>query len=423
MSNALAIAAVTTTLRTLLSQAIRDEVGTGGVTTKPPDKARDSNDGNQINLFLYQTHPNTGFPQGNVLAVNLYYLITVYGANDDDVLAHRLLGLAMQTLNDYTVLRPADIQAALAESDLQNQVERVKFTPLSLNLEEISKLWTTFQTQYRISVAYEASVVLIDSRRPKKSPLPVLSIGDRLPDGRDEGIKAQANVICPKPPFPNLEALSFPIEQQPSAQLGEVLTLTGHLLQGQSPGTNVDILFKHPRLSEPIILSPDAASSPDQLLVTLDASNPSWLAGAYGVSVRFSVDGQEFTTNSLSFTLAPMLTLPTQPLPELTVTCNPPVWLWQHADRPQQLRGQQISLFLGSRELKPIADNLPELDREPTDPDPQPDQKVSSLTFDIRDMPMGDYFVRLRVDGVDSLVIDWTATPLVFNSQYQVTIQ
>jgi hypothetical protein len=40
---------------------------------------------------------------------------------------------------------------------------RVTLQPLSL--EEMSRLWSTFQTQYRLSVAYEVSVVLIDSAR------------------------------------------------------------------------------------------------------------------------------------------------------------------------------------------------------------------------------------------------------------------
>ena len=51
MSNALAIAAVTTTLRSLLIRRL-DSVS---VTARPLDKARNGTASNQVNLFLYQT--------------------------------------------------------------------------------------------------------------------------------------------------------------------------------------------------------------------------------------------------------------------------------------------------------------------------------------------------------------------------------
>ncbi|MGC1306302.1 MAG: DUF4255 domain-containing protein [Phormidesmis sp.] len=440
MSNALAIAAVTTTLRNLLSRGIGGEIGSGGVTTKPPDKARDGGDTtNQLNLFLYRTHPNPAWQNRELpsrvrpgetgaqpLALNLYYLITAYGQNSDDLLAHQLLGLAMQTLHDNAFLNPADIRTALAESDLQNQIERVKLTPMSLNLEEISKMWATFQTQYRISAAYEASVVLIESRRATKAPLPILSIGSRLPDGRDAGIITQANVTIPAPPFPTLTALKLPAAKQPSIQLGELLTLQGHRLQGNPPSTPT-FLFRHPRLSEAITLSSAERVSAYELQVVLDPSNPNWLAGTYGVSVAVNEDGQRLTTNLLPFSLAPKITLADQTIPaaarQLRVRCEPAVWLWRRGDRPQRLRGQQVSLLLGNRELLPIVDSLPELDVEPVEVAPQMGQKVNQLTFDVGDIPAGEYFVRLRVDGIDSLVIDWSADPLEFNSQQRVTLQ
>jgi hypothetical protein len=51
----------------------------------------------------------------------------------------------------------------------------VRFTPLWLNLEDLTKLWSVFpETSYRLSVAYEASVVLIDSEAIPSRPLPVL---------------------------------------------------------------------------------------------------------------------------------------------------------------------------------------------------------------------------------------------------------
>jgi hypothetical protein len=125
MSNSLAIAAVTATLSRLLEQGSSADLPGTIVTTKPPEKAR-TGTGNQLNLFLYQTTPNaawrnqplpsqiksgeTGFPP---LPLNLYYLVTAYGQNDDDIFSHRLLGRAMSMLHDHAVLDADEIKAAL----------------------------------------------------------------------------------------------------------------------------------------------------------------------------------------------------------------------------------------------------------------------------------------------------------------------
>jgi hypothetical protein len=179
MSNTLAIAAVTATLRQLLDQALNADVPGTTVTTRAPDKARDSPSGNQVNLFLYLTLPNaawrniepealqpgaTGQP---LMALNLYYLLSVYGQNEDDTepFSHRLLGQAMQILHQHPILDPQEIREALKGNDLYEQAERVRISLQPLSLEEMAKLWTTFQTPYRLSVAYEVSVVLISSRR------------------------------------------------------------------------------------------------------------------------------------------------------------------------------------------------------------------------------------------------------------------
>ena len=65
-------------------------------------------------------------------------------------------------------------RAFLAGSNLSSDIELVKFTQLPLTLEELSKLWSVFfQTQYTLSVAYQGTVVFIESEEPFTSPLPV----------------------------------------------------------------------------------------------------------------------------------------------------------------------------------------------------------------------------------------------------------
>ena len=50
----------------------------------------------------------------------------------------------------------------------------MRFTPLSLSLDELSKVWSVFfQTPYLLSVAYQASVVLIETDDAPTAALPV----------------------------------------------------------------------------------------------------------------------------------------------------------------------------------------------------------------------------------------------------------
>ena len=182
MSDSLAIAAVTATLRNLLENGIKDTIPDITVSTRPPDKVAQNSDGNQLNIFLYQTRPNaawrnmdmprqikpgeTGFPP---LALNLHYLMSAYG-KDNDIDAHKILGLAALILHDHAELTREEIRNALEDNDLHEQCERVRITPDDLSLDDLSKIWNTFQTQYRISAPYKVSVVLIESDRPRKTP-------------------------------------------------------------------------------------------------------------------------------------------------------------------------------------------------------------------------------------------------------------
>lgn len=192
MSNALAIGAVTATLHSLLLHVRNplwqgdSELADSEVTLKPLDSARANEDRNQINLFLYHVSPNPSWrnhdlpPRGPgdlagalPLALNLYYLLTAYGRQGDELYSHRLLASAMQVLHDNPVLQATDIASATKDSsllgpqDLDRQIERVRITPNVMSVEEMSKLWGMFggQGKYRTSVTYQASVVLIESRR------------------------------------------------------------------------------------------------------------------------------------------------------------------------------------------------------------------------------------------------------------------
>ncbi|MGB3299424.1 MAG: DUF4255 domain-containing protein, partial [Phormidesmis sp.] len=388
MSNALAIAAVTTMLDYLLTHSLARSaaVSLESVTAKPPDKAREGGEStNQINIFLYQILPNAAWRNQSLpnrvkpgetgrdsLALTLSYLITAYGKNNDDIEGQRLLGMAMQTLHDRPEIRPQDIerslesanllpdkQELLASSNLKNQIERVRITPQILSVEEISKMWATFQTPYRISAAYEVSVVLIESGVPVKAALPVLTRGND-----DRGVRVQANLT---PPTPTLESLSWPgIAERMGLRIGDSLTLKGHHLDGD--GDTVLARFSHPQRDRPIEVPLQRPISPNEITIVLsNEASSAWLAGFYTVSLRYEQGETSRFSNALSVAIAPTLTNITVTNHTLTLNCTPAV----HPNQP-------ASLLLGSQEI-PFEQDLDDV--EPS----------SRLSFSLNDVAAGDY--------------------------------
>ena len=175
MSDALAIAAATRTLRHLLSGIAAD------VTMLPLDRVEPAAGPGRLNIYLYSAVQNTAWrssePLGRVattrsasrpIALDLRYLITAYA--DDEALAHEVLGRAMSLLNDHPVVTPAEIRAATADelpgSDLHEQTEQLRITPLNLGADTMFEIWRAFRTSYRISIAYELAVVLLGADAP-----------------------------------------------------------------------------------------------------------------------------------------------------------------------------------------------------------------------------------------------------------------
>jgi hypothetical protein len=413
LSNSTALAAVTATLQFILHQGIttdknQPELGDTRVTALPPDKARAGLTTNQLNLFLYQVLPNaawrnrdmprqvqpgeTGMPP---LPLNLYYLITAFGLNDDltQPFSHQVLGKAMSLLHDHSVLSASDIQSAtsgaLPECDLDKQIERVRITLQPLSVEDISKLWTGFATQYRLSAAYEVAVALIESTQASRTPLPVLTRSKN-----DTGVSALPSLI---PPYPALDDIVF-AKNQTSARLGELLLLNGHHLDG----TNLEVQFNHPLWANPDEIPPETSNPTPTALqvgVKIPAAPATWPAGFY--TVAFLVQGPNDTyqrvTNQLSFPLAPSISIAPTSAPAGDITFTVTV-------SPDVLPEQRAALLLGDSEI--LADDHK--------------TQTGALTFQATNVAPGDYYVRLRVDGVDSILVDRTKQPPVFDSTQMV---
>src|SRR5918999_65428 len=290
MSSPLAIGAVSAVLRNLLDNGLVDvgsPLGSVAVTAVAPDtiKLDEVDAPPSLNLFLYRTTPNQGWHDAGLprfdtngtrlsnppLALNLHYLLTAYGSADFQ--AEILLGYAMHLLHERPVLDRAAVRRALdpsplgpsilppefqalVASDLADQIEAVTVTPEPMDTEEMSRLWSAIQAHYRPTSSYLVSLVLIEARKPSRTPLPVLSRGPVDPStGRDRGVVVEPSLL---PPFPTVERV-VPPDEQPAARLGETIRLEGHHLDGASTVAR----FSHRLLADPnevtVGASPDAA--------------------------------------------------------------------------------------------------------------------------------------------------------------------
>jgi hypothetical protein len=200
VSNYLAIATATAGLMQIIEDGLENKVSGAEVKSMRPSAPAANLPNPGVTVFLYQVTPNlayrnTDLPNRNHagdvvqrprVALDLHYLLTFHG-EDGVLMPQRLLGCTAVALHSQPQLSRALIHRViqehiannpspyLATSDLEHEVELVKFTPLSLSLEELSKLWSVFfQTAYSLSMAYLATVVLIESEETTQPALPVL---------------------------------------------------------------------------------------------------------------------------------------------------------------------------------------------------------------------------------------------------------
>ena len=219
MSNGLAIAAITAVLKNLLEDGLvqneaLSSMGNVLLTTLSPDKVSVGVDGQpQLNLFLYQVTQNrntdwigrdrSNHLQSNAindrnapLAINLHYLLTVYG--NADFQAELLLGCAMELMHQNPVLSNDKIQAALQHTASINragtfaqaiestylpllieQLGQVQVTPNMLDTEKMSRLWSLLKGSYQPSIAYEVSTVFIGDHKYSLETHPNSEVLDR----------------------------------------------------------------------------------------------------------------------------------------------------------------------------------------------------------------------------------------------------
>jgi hypothetical protein len=415
MSTAYAIAGVSAVLQRLLTEGLSEHAVSSalavdvGVSAMPTDQVDDDA---HLNVFLYQVRPNLSrrnesLPSRNVhsqrltnqpLALDLHYLISAHGG--DDLFSEVLLGSAMQTLHEKPFFDRKSIRAllptgggdplseALANAGLADQLEQLTITPEYLSNEDMSKLWSALQSSYRPSATYLVTAVLIEAEKPSVSALPVLS----------RGITARPDLV---PPTPTLMTVTYPL-QQIAAHLNETITITGFNLNGPNVRAKLQKLNTEQVDDFPLL------AGANNELVTFDLPNDAtlWRAGVYSLSlIMDNATGDPIESNQLSLTIAPRFSA-------FNATRNPDNSLSVEITiDPEVTDTQSISLIIG--QTQEIAEKiiLPPLA-----------QSIDTVRFGFPDIPAGNYWARVRVDGVDSLLIDRSTTPPEFFATQQVVV-
>jgi len=366
----------------------------GTVTTEPLDKLAAHGANPALNLHLYQVLPNAHWRNMDIpwkvkpgetghapLALDLRYLLTATAPKPTS--AQKDLGIGMRVLHDNPVVDPGGMAVAPFER------ARVSMQPLSL--DDMEKLWTGVSIPRLLSVAYEVSVVLIESEVPTRSPLPVLTRGTGSPDS----IAVQAEL------YPTIERVEIGDRAfdawlrsgsrpgRTAAQIDDKIFLYGQGLAANARAVIRSLMHaQNPDHSEKR-LEADGLIDNERGGLTVDLSlldfaAAKFPAGPCSISLEIERDGQHTDiTNAVPFSLAPKIisivpgeafTVPQ----DLTVQFQPPL-----------VENQAATLIVANRQVLPKP----------------PHQGDTSLVFRLEGLDPGKYPARLRIDGVDSMVV------------------
>lgn len=411
MSNYLAIATVTATLAHMLRDPVQADVGGSDVWPDRPPDDDSAPAGPEVRIFLYGVRPNAAWRNADLptrssggdlaqrpqAALDLHYLLSFYG--DERALEpQRMLGSVVRELHARPLLGrdeirqmvaagvDADPSFPLATTDLADQPELVRFTPLALDLDEMSKLWSAFfQAPYRLSVAWQASVVLVS---PDDATRPSLPVSER---------RLVVTTIR-RPLITRVEAVAGPLEP---VTTGTEVRITGSQLRGEI----TSVWFGAERVDPP----PAAVGEREIRVVVPDAAR----AGLVGVRVEHRLLLGEPPTERAagSSNIAPLVLRPrireAGGVDEVVVADveadgdlragNLVVTVDPAAGRRQRVVAQlnQLDPAAGAA---PASYSFPD---ESRDVEGAPDE-TNVLEIPFAGVTAGTYLVRIQVDGADS---------------------
>jgi hypothetical protein len=179
MSNYTALSNVGKTLVSLLWSSIKEDPQVNSIITTEDQislsspKEIGSQSSKKLSIFLYHI---TEFPSMRnqemsvanptslsypPLCLELHYLITPYTQNEES--DHIILGKIMQIFLDNAILR-----GSILKGDLADDGEELRLVMDSLSMDDLNKMWSIFDKQYKLCISYRVSPVRIDSTREAK---------------------------------------------------------------------------------------------------------------------------------------------------------------------------------------------------------------------------------------------------------------
>ena len=321
MSSA-AIKDVTKGLQVLLLSQLSAVSSTAQVSLLPPGDALPTGLG--VNLYLYRIMESpftknepwpgdrTTAPSASpALGLDLFYLVTPFApapdpsaANGDD--AHTMLGAAMLAFHENPILNKVHIKSFDADTVLSpallNSFEQVKIRLTTTSLEELSKIWATINQPYRLSVAYEVSLVELTPTPPPPVNGPVV-------------LSTGLNIVPWTPPLLNSlsqAAGALAHIDGSGAIVPNTLTIagSGFLLPGFSP----QVLFG----GQAVTVSSAPAPTSNALTITL----PATVDAGPSNDVQVSLNGK--TSTPIPFVVSPWLSRITPIRTALDASAGPP---------------------------------------------------------------------------------------------------
>ena len=181
MSQAAAIAGVTLALQSVLESAFQSRAAEDRaladvlVTSVPLDRARTVHHRCQANITLATVQANPSARAGGPIGlrggstreaeaspvVDLLYLVTTYGADDDEIGAQRVMGAAIAALHASPVLPQIVLADVFPHSGATGTLDQLRVAQAPLSREQIVAWWLSFQTPYRLSSAWQVTAVAL----------------------------------------------------------------------------------------------------------------------------------------------------------------------------------------------------------------------------------------------------------------------
>lgn len=418
MSNHLAFASVTLALRQKLKGAFADQSEEPDITIVRPDGSGGTLPTYGVNLYLFQANVsgnlgNIDLPtrrsdgsviQPPVAVVELIYLLTFHGS-EVGLQPQILQASVMRHLHSRPVLTRSELSElaidldsiadVIGKSGIADQNLAMTITPYQLSLEDTSKVWSVFfQTNYILTSAIRVAYIQLDADELSQESLPV-----RQP-------------VINVAPFSSLNIDSIDPERI-ELLTGSEVTIRGSGLNDGSKQYLVDDLPAEPT----------GVVSNSAVTIPLPAG---CLAGMRQVRVM----GELIPGSGRYVIGSNSVMLEVQPVIDSTEvfedsTGSETVWKVRlqaaHAiDYSQQAElllngyGATANTGFGSFVLTDAERESLGTDAE-GNPVESPDDPI---VFELTDVPSGDYLMRLRVDGANSVLTVDTTDPNPLNQPY-----